>query len=97
MFWCKLFQTKHDLVLALCDKKLLGKVFRKDRLKIKISEKFYGGRIVNKEIAIKLMKKATIGNLFGKEIVKLAEENGFITKENVILIDGIPHAQFIKI
>jgi hypothetical protein len=97
MFWCKIFQTKYDLVLALCDKELLGKILKKSSLRIKISEKFYGGKLVDENIALKLMKKATIGNLIGKKIVALAEKNGFITKENIILINGIPHAQFVKI
>lgn len=43
------------------------------------------------------MKRATIGNLMGKEIVELANQNGFIIMENVIFINGIPHAQFVKI
>jgi hypothetical protein len=33
----------------------------------------------------------------GKNIVELASKNGFIVKENVILIDGVPHAQFVKL
>jgi hypothetical protein len=97
MFWCKVFQTKFDFVLALCDEKLLGKTLKGNGLKIKISEKFYGGELVDEKMAVELMKKATIGNLIGKEIVELAEKNGFITKENVILINGIPHAQFVKL
>jgi len=43
------------------------------------------------------MRKATIGNLMGEQAVDLAEKNGFIIRKNVILIDGIPHAQFVKI
>jgi hypothetical protein len=97
MFWCKIFQTKFDFVLALCDEKLLGKTLREKTLKINISERFYGGELIDEKIAVELMKKATIGNLIGKEAIELAEKNGFITKENVILINGIPHAQFVKI
>jgi hypothetical protein len=97
MFWCKVFKTKFEVVLALCDEKILGKVIKKKNFEIKISEKFYGGELVNAEDALKLMEKATIGNLMGKEAVELAIKHGFITKENVILINGIPHAQFVKL
>jgi hypothetical protein len=87
------------LVVAICDEKLLGKkiFMKKKNLRIEVSKKFYGGKQISEEMAVKLMGKATIGNLMGKEIVELASRNGFIMKENVIFIDGVPHAQFVKI
>jgi hypothetical protein len=99
MFWCNVFTDKKDVVVVLCDEELLGKKlnFKEKRITVEISEKFYGGKLVDEETAIKLLNKATIGNLMGKKIVELASKNGFIVKENVILIDGIPHAQFIKL
>jgi hypothetical protein len=96
MFWSKVFQTKYDLVVAICDEEIIDKEIDK-KLKIKVSKNFYGGKLIDEEVALKLMKKATIGNLIGKKIVELAEKNGFITRENIILINGISHAQFIKI
>lgn len=96
MFWSKVYPTKHDLVVAICDEELLDKQIGK-KIKIKISKEFYGGKLIDDNIALKLMEKASIGNLIGKKIVELAEKNGFIIKENIIVIDGIPHAQFVKI
>jgi hypothetical protein len=96
MFWSKVFQTKYELVVAICDEELLDKKIGK-KFKIKISKEFYGEKLIDENVALKLMKKATIGNLIGKNIVELAEKNGFIIKENIIVIDGIPHAQFVKI
>jgi hypothetical protein len=97
MFWCKTFQTKFDFILALCDEKLLGKTLKEKTLKIRVSEKFYGGKLVDEKTAVELMKKATIGNLIGEKAIELAEKNGFITRENVIFINGVPHAQFVKL
>jgi hypothetical protein len=97
MFWAKLFNTKYEILVAICDEKLLDKELEMKDLKIKISKKFYGGKLIDRDMAFQLMKGATIGNLIGKDIVKFAEENGFISKENIILIDEIPHAQFVKI
>ncbi|MEM5829807.1 MAG: DUF424 family protein [Candidatus Aenigmatarchaeota archaeon] len=99
MFWCNIFKDKRDVVVVMCDRELLGKKLKmKDKkITINVSEKFYGGSLVNEDDALKLLSKATIGNLMGKRIVELACKNGFIVKENVILIDGVPHAQFIKI
>jgi len=95
MFWCKCHSVKEQLVVAICDENLLGKEIGKE-LKIKVKKEFYGEELVDESRAVELMKKATIGNLLGKEIVKLAVEKKFITKENIILIDDIPHTQFLK-
>lgn len=97
MFWAKAYGTKYEIVVALCDESILDKELVRKNLKIKVSKNFYGDRLVEEKLALRLMKSATIGNLFGKEIVTLAKKNGFITKENIILIDGIPHAQFVKL
>jgi len=97
MFWSKIFQTKYEIVVALCDEKLIDKVIDRKIRKIKISKHFYGGELIDEEKAVKLMEEATIGNLIGEKIVEIAEKNGFISRENIILIDGIPHAQFVKI
>jgi hypothetical protein len=96
MFWSKVFPTKHDLVIAICDKELLNKKIGK-KFKIKVSKNFYGERLIDEDFALELMQKATVGNLIGKRIIDLAERNGFIIKKNIIVIDGIPHAQFVKI
>jgi len=92
-----MFLTKYEIVVAICDENLIEKEINSEKFKIKISKKFYGGKLVDKTMALKLMKRATIGNLIGKKIVSLAQKNGFIVKKNVIHIDGIPHAQFVKI
>lgn len=97
MFWCKIFQTKYEVVVAVCDEGLIDKVLDKKGKKIKVSKNFYGGQLVDENMAVKFMKNATIGNLIGKEVVELADKNRFISKENVILIDEIPHAQFVKL
>lgn len=97
-FWCKIIKTKFDLLVAICDKDLLGKVLEVEKgFKIEISERFYKERIIDEKEAIDAMKKATIGNLFGEKIVKIAIENKIISSESVIYIDGVPHAQFIKV
>jgi hypothetical protein len=96
MFWGNVFSTKYDLVIAICDEELIDKEIGKNP-RVKISKNFYGGLLISEQHALKMMKKATIGNIMGKKIVELAEKSGFITKENIILIDGVPHAQFVKI
>lgn len=97
MFWSKVFNAKYDLVVAICDEELIDKKIDTKKFEIKVSKNFYGEKTVDEKIAVKLMEKATIGNLIGKDIVALAKKNGFITKENIISINGVPHAQFVKL
>lgn len=97
MFWCKVFSTKYEIVVAICDEDLIDKEIGTKELKVKVSKNFYGERLIDERMALRLMQKATICNLMGKNIVEFAEKNKFIIKENVIFINGIPHAQFVKI
>lgn len=85
------------MVGAICDKELLGRKLEDDRFSLKVNEHFYGGVIIDEKTAIKIMTKVSIGNVIGTDIVEIAIKNGFITEENLILIDGIPHAQFVKL
>jgi hypothetical protein len=95
MFWCKAHSARGNLILAICDEKLLGKKIGKE-LKITVNKEFYGGELIDDQKAVELMKKANICNLLGKDIINIALEKKFITKENIILIGDIPHAQFIQ-
>jgi len=103
MFWAKIFTTKQDFVVVVCDENILEKELKfkyhvkKEAIKIKLSKNFYGEMLIDENIVIKLLQKASIGNLMGVRTVELAENNGFIIRENIIVIDGVPHAQFIKI
>jgi len=97
MFWAKVFPAKYEIVVALCDEELIDKELMFDDVLVKVSKHFYGEKLIDEEFALTLMKKATIGNLMGKKIVELAEKNGFIDKQNIILINEVPHAQFVKI
>ena len=95
MFWGNVHSAGRDILVAICDENLIGKDIG-DKPRINVSKSFYGGRLMDGAAALDAMKKATIGNIIGKNIVALAEKSGFITKENIIFIDEIPHAQFVK-
>ncbi len=96
MFWSKTFKIKDHFLIAICYKNLLAKKISMEDFKVKIEQIFYGGELIDEKQALKLLEKATIGNLIGKKIVQLAIEHNFIAKENVIYIGDIPHAQFIQ-
>ena len=95
MFWCKTFSAKGQFVVAICDRDLLGEKIGNE-LKITVKDSFYRGELIDEKKALELMKKSSICNLLGKNIVDLALKNKFIMKENIIFIGDVPHAQFIQ-
>ncbi len=96
MFWSKNFKIKDQIIVAICDKELLGRKISIEDFSIKINRFFYGGELIDEKKALQLMGKSTVGNLFGKKIVELAIKNNFIAEENIIYFDDIPHAQFLQ-
>ena len=97
-FWCKVVRTKFDVLVAICDEDIVGKEIEIEKgFKVVANERFYKERLIDELEALKLMEEATIGNLLGEKIVNLAIEKSIISPESVILIGGIPHAQFVKI
>lgn len=83
-------------VIAICDKDLIGKTFSEGEIEIKVSEHFYGGEEKTKEEVIEVMKSSDNLNLIGEEAVGLAVELRIIDKNNVIKIQGVPHAQRVS-
>jgi hypothetical protein len=84
------------IVLATCDCELLGKVLRDGKIVFDIKEEFYKGRRVTVEEAIELCKQSTIVNMVGQCIVDRAVEERLIHPEAILKINGVPHAQIIK-
>jgi hypothetical protein len=95
MFCFKIHEIQDDVVLAICDKGLVGKRLRDDP-EFVVSEGFYHGEEAAEKDLDGLFEMATIGNLVGKVIVDIGIKKRLITKENVIMIGDIPHAQFVK-
>jgi len=100
--WVREIETEeYGTIIAACDRELLGRKLKKNNLEIVVSERFYGGRLVNKEELIILFKNADVLNLLGEKVIKLAEDLGLIHSEAKIFFedeDGrkIPHAQLYR-
>jgi hypothetical protein len=96
MIWIKVYTTQGEILLAACDDDLLGKTFEDEELQLVVSESFYGGEKVSHELFIRQLKSATIVNLVGKEVVRIASEIGMVNEDCVLEISGVPHAQIAK-
>lgn len=93
MFCCKIHKIENQIILAICDKEILGKIIGNH---VKINKEFFFDKEANDKEALKLMLESDICNMFGKKITKLAEKKGLIDRKNIILVGEIPHAQFIR-
>jgi len=86
-----------NVLLAVCDCDLLGKTLREGKIVFIIKDEFYNGRKATVDEAVSLISNSTIVNLVGKCCVKTAIAQGYVHPEAVINIEGIPHAQIVKL
>ena len=97
MILIKIHRTKFRDVVALCDSDLIGKKFEEKDLQLDITERFYKGEEIEEEKLISILHGADIINIVGKESIELAIKAGVISRQNIIKIAGIPHAQYTTI
>ena len=87
----------NNVLLAICDAEILGKTLREGKITFHVKEEFYKGVKVNVEEAVAMIENSTIVNMVGKTVVKKAVEKGYVHPEAILNIEGVPHAQIIKI
>ena len=92
----KIHTATHDALLAACDSDLVGKCYKEEGLQLDIREDFYGSVQVDESTFRNMLSGCTVANLCGRKVVDIAVEMGFVDEANVIIIGGIPHAQFAK-
>jgi uncharacterized protein len=86
-----------NVVLAVCDCDLLGKTLREGKIVFHVKEEFYKGREASVEEAVDLIGNSTIVNLIGKTCVENAIAKGYVHPDAVLKIEGVPHAQIVKL
>jgi hypothetical protein len=87
----------NNVILAICDSDLLGKTLREENIVFQVKNEFYNGRKATVEEAVGLIGNSTIVNLVGRACVEKAIAQGFVHPEAVLKIEGIPHAQIVKL
>jgi hypothetical protein len=86
-----------NVLLCMCDAEILGKTLREGKIVFCVKEDFYKGAKVNVEEAVSLIESSTIVNMVGKHVVNKAIERGYVHPDAVLHIEGIPHAQIVKL
>jgi len=88
-------QGKH--VLAVCDKELLGKTLKSEKIEFTVYESFYSGFPIEEEELVELIAEHCNVNLVGKKCVSTAQGKGLLNESSIIFIEGVPHAQIFKL
>ena len=86
-----------NVVLAICDSEILGRTLREGKIVFHVKEEFYDGGRVTIEEAVDMIENSTIVNMVGKKCVEKAIAKGYVHPEAVLNIQGIPHAQIVKL
>lgn len=92
-----IFHQDSDTLLAICDYVILGQTFEEGDMQIEVSREFYHEKECQPKEVKNLIRNATIVNAVGKEIVSLLVKEKIADEEHVLVIDGVPHVQIIKI
>jgi len=81
----------------MCDAEILGKTLCEGKIVFQVKEEFYKGTRVSIEEAMAMIENSTIVNMVGANVVKKAVEKGYVHPEAILNIEGIPHAQILKL
>jgi hypothetical protein len=95
--YVNLKQVGRNVLLAVCDCELLGRTLREGKIVFHIKDEFYNGRKATVEEAIGMIDNSNIVNLVGKCCVEKAISKGYVHPDAVLNIEGIPHAQIVKL
>jgi hypothetical protein len=92
----RVYKQGSDVVVAACDKHLLGQTFREGELKLTVSPGFYEGEDADEELLVNRLSGCTVANLVGENVCRIAAAHDFIEEGGVIHIGGVPHAQMVR-
>jgi hypothetical protein len=88
--------TDEGLLVAVCDREVLGETFSEESVELTVNEEFYGGDPVDESAVVESLARADVANLVGARAVGVAIREGFVDEANVMDIDGTRHAQLLR-
>jgi uncharacterized protein len=97
-FVMRVHRVRAEVVVAACDAELIGRelpVGERGRT-VTVSSQFYGERKVSREELVFALARATIANLLGDRVLRLAVEEGYVAPGTAGELGGVPHAQIVS-
>jgi hypothetical protein len=95
--YVNLKKVGRNVLLAICDCEVLGRTLKEGKITFHVKDEFYNGGKVSLEEAMEMIANSTIVNMVGKNCVGKAIEKGYVHPEAVLHIEGVPHAQIVKL
>lgn len=98
-FVMRVHRVRTEFLVAACDAELLGRqlpVGERGRT-VTVSSQFYGERKVTREELLWALARATIANLLGARVLRLAVEAGYVAPGDAGQLGGVPHAEIFAI
>ncbi len=81
------------VIIAMCDIDIIGKKYEEEGLQLDLTSIFYKGDELDGPEVEAVVKQANTINIVGKNSISFCLEKGFINKNNILKINGIPYAQ----
>src|SRR5688572_16230488 len=94
-FCVKAYQQGVQRLVAACDAELLDTSHREGKFKLDVPASFYDGLRVDAQGLGAYLRGATVANLVGKRSIDIAVSLGLVDPANVLVVSGVPHAQFL--
>lgn len=98
MFSARISEYQGNVMLNMCDAELLGRRIGQegDDHTMHISEEYYGGEIISREKASRLLRDSSIINMVGEKAVSLATELGVGSRDGARIISDVPFLLIFK-
>ena len=93
--YLKFHRSGNAVLVAVCDCDLMGKKFVEGHLHVEILPDFFGEEKVTVQDVEQALGGATMANLVGELAVSHAIRLGYVARENVLIIKGVPCAQMV--
>lgn len=94
--YLKTYKSGKEVLIAVCDCEILGKRFEDGPLHVDVCADFFGNKKATPGEVEKALDNATIANIMGRRAVDYAIKLGYVDRENVLVIAGIPCAQMVR-
>lgn len=89
----RIHRQGREVLVAVCDASLVGREFKEGKMRLHVVEAFYGTDTADAVEVVRQLAGCTIANLVGVDTVTLAIRHGYVDPDNVLDIEGVPHAQ----
>ncbi len=87
---------KESVMVSICDADLYGRTVKGDGIEMHISKEHFGGDLVNRRVALELIRRSAVANLAGNGIVEEAVEGKLASGLAVREIGGVSFLIILK-